>query len=192
VTVEQLNRTDREVWRFLALACRQGVRRGPDGARPLDVQLPLALVDPTVRMHLLPLPSGSGAGRGGAAAPDTGASASKRRADSLAAENKRLRSELAASRASGPGGGKGAGTNKGKAKGKGRGFSGLSSDQYRPKMPAGLIGKAYRAPNGDNICFSFNLPGGCSGAPPGSKCTPGAHVCAEPGCGQAHSLTEHS
>jgi hypothetical protein len=190
VTLEQLHRADAEVWRYLSLKCRTGVRRGPDGVRPLDTYLPLALVDPGVRMHLFPLPASSGGGGGGrGGAPPAGSDNShKRRAESLAAENKRLKAQLASqSSGKGPSG-------KGPSKGKGRGKQarGDSNDQFRPKMPPGLIGKAYRGPSGENLCFAFNLPGGCSAAGAGGRCPKGAHLCAEPGCGQAHSMQDHS
>lgn len=186
ITIEQLHRADREVWRYLALSCRGGIRRGADGLRPLDSAIPLALLDPTVRMFLHPLPSSGSAPKSGQIQENTAGSGQKRRADNLAAENKRLRAELAA--ASQGGGGKGGGKQKGK-KQKGRG---TSADQFRPKMPAGLIGKSYRTSDGNPICFSFNLPCGCSGAQPGGTCSKGAHVCAEPGCSAKHSLTQHA
>ena len=177
---------DREVWRYLALSCRGGIRRGADGLRPLDSAIPLALLDPTVRMFLHPLPGSGSAPKSGQTQENAPGSGQKRRADNLAAENKRLRAELAA--ASQGGGGKGGGKQKGK-KQKGRG---TSADQFRPKMPAGLIGKSYRTSDGNPICFSFNLPCGCSGAQPGGTCSKGAHVCAEPGCSANHSLQQHA
>ena len=39
-------------------------------------------------------------------------------------------------------------------------------------------------PEGNPICFSFNL-GGCAGAPPGGRCPKGRHVCVLTKCGQA-------
>jgi hypothetical protein len=193
VTLEQLHRADAEVWKFLAAKCRKGVKRGPDGVRPVDRWMPHALVDIDVRTHLYTLPVSSGGGGGankqGGAPQSSNDSGLKRRAENLAAEVKRLKSQLALQKGAPSQGSSSAGPSKGKGRRKG---NGSSNDQYRPKMPAGLLNKAYRSPAGENLCFAFNLPGGCSGAGPGGKCPRGVHLCAEPGCGQAHSLQEHS
>eukprot|EP00972_Heterocapsa_arctica_P020958 3087913-Heterocapsa_arctica.AAC.1 len=46
VTLEQLHRADRDVFRQLAEKCRAGVRSMPDGRRPFDVYLPGILETP--------------------------------------------------------------------------------------------------------------------------------------------------
>ncbi len=61
---------------------------------------------------------------------------------------------------------------------------------YNKAMPNTLRGKSVRMAAGERICFAYNL-GGCSLAPPGGKCPKGLHVCAEPGCEQAHGLKDH-
>ena len=62
------------------------------------------------------------------------------------------------------------------------------------KLPTQLrvAGASGTDPEGNPICFSFNL-GGCSAAPPGGRCPRGRHICILTKCGQAahgHS-TEH-
>ena len=103
VTLEQLHRADAEVWKFLASKCRAGVRRGPDGVRPIDRWMPTALVDIDVRTHLYTLPASSGGGGGsnkqGGAPQASNDNSHKRHADSLDAENKRLNSQGSEGRA---------------------------------------------------------------------------------------------
>ena len=70
---------------------------------------------------------------------------------------------------------------KGKSKGKTRG----------PPMPRELVGNPTKDAKGRNICFAYNLPGGCNGAPPGEMCPRGAHVCIKAGCHQLHSFQNH-
>ncbi len=62
-----------------------------------------------------------------------------------------------------------------------------------PAMPKELIGKYHRTAAGDPICFAFNTQAGCNeaGIKPGSRCSKGFHVCAEPKCQEAHSLQQH-
>ena len=40
--------------------------------------------------------------------------------------------------------------------------------------------------NGENCCWDFHLPGGCSLAQPGAWCVRGWHLCNK--CGKAHSI----
>ena len=139
VTVEQLHRADREVWRRLTLLVRGGVRRGADGIRPLDAAMPAALTDWTFRMLLLSLPSRSSGG-GGAAVTESGGSKRKAKVENQAAEIRRLRARLDDANAAGQNGkGKGPG-------GKGnKGARGADAGKGRTRMPSGLIG------NDDNI-----------------------------------------
>ena len=77
----------------------------------------------------------------------------------------------------------------GKSKGKGKSKKGRSG----PPIPNELRGKYHKTPSGEPICFGFNCSTGCSdkSVQPGGRCARGLHVCAEPKCGQPHSLQNH-
>lgn len=45
------------------------------------------------------------------------------------------------------------------------------------KMPKDLVGLSPNAPNGDRICYNFNLKHGCKFAKPGQSCKRGRHIC---------------
>lgn len=72
-------------------------------------------------------------------------------------------------------GGKGKGKGKGKQVGK------------RVKMPEELRGMHFKTPNGETICFGYNMAAGCNY---GSSCT-NKHCCCKPGCYGNHALPEH-
>ena len=187
VTLDQLARADKEVFKLLAERCRSGVRRDLDGRRPVDVHMGAIVDSPQVRYLLMPLPAT------GKSMPDSdGVSPSSKRAleqaiKDLRAENKRLRS-VHAQAPGGGGGGKGGQPGNGKGSGK----KGAGRGSGKPRVPAPLIGKAFQTAEGEPICFAFNLPGGCpSQAAPGSQCPRGKHVCAEPGCSKPHSILDH-
>ena len=63
---------------------------------------------------------------------------------------------------------------------------GNNKGKKRDPIPQSLKGMHPRTPQGELICFGFNL-GTCK---QGSKC-PRQHVCAVPGCYKAHPQTEH-
>ena len=65
------------------------------------------------------------------------------------------------------------------AKGKGKGTGG--------SLPEILLGMHSKTPDGDNICFKFNMTCGCSF---GAKCR-NKHVCCMPGCYKDHSVLQH-
>lgn len=164
VTVQQVLRADRAA--FLLLAERlTTLKPKPDGTKPLEEALPTVLSHPSVSFHLLPL----------AKQPDRPPKDPrwlKRSQTSLATQespNKFLKV-------------------KGKGKGKGKG----KRDKGRgPNVPKDLIGKALETSDGDRICWPFNMSSGCKDAAVGNACSRGLHVCAEPGCGKAHSLLQH-
>jgi hypothetical protein len=57
---------------------------------------------------------------------------------------------------------------------------------YKVMMPKGLIGGKSKNAEDENLCFGFNLPGGCpSGKQPGEKCPKGWHQCCK--CLKNHS-----
>ena len=63
---------------------------------------------------------------------------------------------------------------------------GTSKGKKRDPIPQALKGHHSRTPQGEPICFGFNL-GTCK---QGSKC-PRQHVCSVPGCYKVHPQTEH-
>jgi predicted AAA+ superfamily ATPase len=69
----------------------------------------------------------------------------------------------------------GKGKNKeGRAKSAGKG---KLSNRGADRMPYGLIGGKNRTPDGQKICFDFNLPSGCSRDVAAGKCSNGMHSC---------------
>ena len=189
VTVEQLHRTDKEIWSQIANHCRTGVRRVPGGVRPVEACLDEVLKDYGVRMLLQPLKSGAGGegsgsrrtslemSSGSVAQPTLSKSGAKRQRhkDRQAEEIKKLKRQLST-----PPPPVWQPPRKGDKGGKGRG----KGDKD------GLHGKAGRTPSGDNICFNHNISG-CTGAKDGAKCAKGWHLCCEPGCFKPHSLVNH-
>ena len=79
---------------------------------------------------------------------------------------------------------------KGKSKGKGKGKGKNKSGSKFYKIPAAIADKGGVAetPDGESICYSYNL-GGCSQAKPGESCMKGKHVCCK--CFQDHSMQNH-
>ena len=70
---------------------------------------------------------------------------------------------------------------KGKGKGTGQGYAGV------PKALEPGVG---RLPNGEPICFAFNLGECSSGVAAGGRCPRGHHVCTRIGCQRAHRASE--
>ena len=70
-------------------------------------------------------------------------------------------------------------------KGKGKKGKGKGKSSPRTPMPVALIGMHPRTPQGEDICYSFNL-NKCKN----KNCTR-KHVCCVPGCYQPHPQTEH-
>ncbi len=195
VTFDQLRKADKAIFRDVADRTRDGIKIRPDGTRPVDQELPKALETWNVNALLTPLPRApqSGGGQKRARGDDdadhdpTALSKrgkqrlnQKRRANTQAAALERLQNEVNTLRseraATAP-----APRGKGAEKGKGR----------PGPMPKPLIGKARETNEGVPICYNFNM-GGCRDAEPGGRCPRGLHVCAEPGCFQAHPLYRHN
>lgn len=76
------------------------------------------------------------------------------------------------------------GTKKGKGKGK-------SKNRWEPRTPQAIRGAGGVAstPNGDPICFNFNLSS-CKGAADGARCSKGFYLC--PICFGPRSMKDHS
>ena len=204
-TINQLHDADREIWTQLCNLTRKGVKPDLAGVRPMEANFQKLLDSPRVAMIVMGHKLGGGAGSsGGGGLPrliqdrgalgrsreDDGDNKAKKQLKAKNQELEKLRQENARLR-------KGGGappppkptferTVKDKFKKKGD-----RADTGRgPTMPQGLIGKAARSPEGVPICFGYNL-GTCTGCAPGARCSKGAHVCCEPGCGKNHPLAEH-
>ena len=183
LTYEQLSRADSEFWRQMGLATRIcGVRMNADGKRPLDEAAPTVLNSYDFRVMLVPLQTPRAATSSNQA---DGNAASKRKVEQQAAEIRRLKAKLEAPGPTFKGKGSGSGGQKGKASG------GKGKHASRHRLPLGLIGKSGTTATGEPLCYSYNLPQGCSGAPAGSRCPKGWHKCAEPGCNADHGLQSH-
>jgi len=166
VSLAQLLRADRAAWLHIAEKVST-LKRNEAGTLPLEEELSKVLAHPSVCFHLLPMPLKSPNPEKPAAAKPT------------APTPKRARSRTPVR------------TNPGPSKGKGKGKGGKNKKGRGPNIPRGLIGKALQTKAGDRLCWAFNLPQGCQEAKPGDKCSRGVHLCAEPGCEQAHSLQNH-
>ena len=164
VSVTQVLRADRAVFLHLAenLTC---LKRTPDGELPLEKELPIALMRPTVSFHLLPLAAAAPSKPSPKANPNY---ANKRKAEDPPKPPLPKQTKT-----------KGKGKRKSKRKGRG------------PNVPKDLVGKALETADGRQICWPYNMASGCADAPPGGQCQRGAHVCAEVGCGKPHSLLAH-
>ena len=58
-----------------------------------------------------------------------------------------------------------------------------------PAIPKLLWGGIAETPDGQRICFGYNL-GTCSKVAPGEKCDKGTHQCTRKGCGGLHKALE--
>ena len=167
-TVTQVLRADRAAFLYLA-EILTSLKRDANGNLPLEVELPKVIVRPSVSFHLLPL---------AAAAPKAHA------APKHAPTNPNKRKYEEAPR---PSPKANAHTRKGKGKGKSKSKKGRG-----PNVPKDLVGNSLETADGRRICWPYNLASGCTDAPAGGQCNRGMHVCAEPGCGKAYSLQNHS
>lgn len=189
--LSQVRFADQELWKRAAPECRDGVRPRL-GARPLETAFKMLMYSPEVRLLLLPLRGSGASSSRSSAAPQQVASRSTRE-QQLEREVASLKRERETDNA-------GKGNRQGRQrhpKGR-RGQQGQQNQQgskgkgkTTQPMPAGLAGKSGRTRNNDPICYNYNLPAGCTGAPDGGRCNRGMHVCAEPGCEGAHPLGQH-
>ena len=174
ISVAQVLRADRAA--FLHLAERlPSLKKRADGSKPFQEMLQSVLAHPTVSFHLLPLARGSDK----ASAAQNTAPKKPRGKKRPAPELSNTMASPSAPRARSPSGAKGKGKSAGKRRGRG------------PNVPKPLINKSLETSQGQRICWAYNLSNGCKNAMPGQSCNRGVHVCAEPGCEQAHSLLEH-
>ena len=183
VSVAQLVRADKEVFRLLNEACRAGLTPDPAGVRPLDACMNRILDATSVRVMLLHLPA-TGVKRA-VAGDDTAKSQAVDRADGhKEGEGKsamaKKRARKAAAKAAGAGHQVAAATQRKPERAKG---SGKNDRVTFTPMPLALRGLNAKTPDGSSICFAYNLPSGCRASQP---CPKGKHVCAK--CGAAHSF----
>ena len=129
VSVTQVLRADRAVFLHLAenLTC---LKRTPDGELPLEKELPIALMRPTVSFHLLPLAAAASSKPSPKANPNN---ANKRKAEDPPKPPLPKQSKTK-------------GKGKGKSKRKGRG----------PNVPKDLVGNALETADGRRICWPYN------------------------------------
>ena len=173
VSLAQLERVDKEVFRLLAQELRGGLRPADDGSLPLTNRLPKTVNTPAVQWMLMPMTA-----RGPAEKTQP-------------QQAKRKRSPSASG---GPSQTKKPDTRKQKKqRPRNRAAAPNPPRQSGIPMPQGLQGKASMDDKGARICFGFNL-GTCkqSDVQPGQSCTRGKHVCANPGCFGPHPVSKCS
>jgi hypothetical protein len=173
VTLDQVIRADREVFRKLAEMTRSGVKPESSGNRPIDTCIVSVLESASVQLLLLPLPGGNEKRHNEANNDGQGPGKRSKKAE------KRHRAEERA---------------KTKPAEQTRKFgASASSGPSKHPMPKGLQGNVAKTEDGRFICFGFNLPTGCGskGIKRGDRCPKGYHVCCKPGCAEAHPLGEH-
>ena len=165
ITVQQCLDADKELWRLMADECRAGVVPSAGGAKPLDAALEKFRTHSDVLYFILPFSKRT--------AVASSSSTTLTLPDAEISNRKRKREENEKRKGDGKG-------KKGK-KGGGKNIKGAGDT----RMPDGCVNKTK---TGQNICFRFNSPGGCTfNNRAGGSCSRGAHVCARPNCGEAHS-----
>ena len=161
IDVVQILNADRAIWARMSESTSEGISMRADGTYPIQTALAIARAHPMVACMLQPLPKSGG----GTSSGSKGQGKSDKRVSPYEAK--------------GPKASKGGRGSKGKGKesrSKGNG-KGKNSNRGSDRMPYGLIGGKNRTPEGQKICFDFNLPGGCSREVSVGKCSNGAHVC---------------
>ena len=158
VSQAQMLRADRQAFIRLGENFSGSLKVAPMAGKPLDPLIEKLETDVSVTYFMLPVSSHSGA----SASADS--SKSGKRKPEVAATDKPQPNKFQK-------GSKG----KGKSKGK-----------KREPVPQSLKGMHSRTPQGDQICFGYNL-GTCK---LGTAC-PRKHVCAVPGCYKNHPQGEH-
>ena len=162
VSQTQLLRADRQAFVRLAEMHTGSLQvQAHQAGKPLDPHIEKLETDMSVTYFLLPIPSGSQA-----SSSSTGDKADK--------TNKK-RAEPASTQSG----------DKPPKQPKGRG-KGANKGKRREPVPQALKGMQSRTPQGEAICFGYNL-GTCK---LGSSCQR-KHVCAVPGCYKNHPQTEH-
>ena len=176
VSLEQLVDADKKMFQLIADHTRCGIRRNASGVLPIDLLLEKFNDSSQVLFYLQPRMRGSSAkeptpGASSQVAQSSGSQAAAKPASSARAK-KRARNNDARAAATwhtAPAVVAKAQTGGGKGAGKAAGKTGA-------KMPAALIGMASRDQEGNNICFAFNLAGGCALGVESGRCAKGRHA----------------
>jgi hypothetical protein len=167
ISLDMLRRVDEEVFYQLSQLCSGGIRPDANGTLPVDAMMQRALDSKRVRLLLQPLP-GKSQGQ-----DDSGQAAKRARTEQQQKAEQAKQAKLANQvtkvfddGTKKPRGGKGKGERKGSSK---------------ASLPKELIGHCGKTPEGENLCYAFNLSS-CDLAKPGEKCKLGWHMCARLGC----------
>lgn len=163
VTQAQLLRADRQAFVRISEQFTGSLKSFAGAGKPLDALIERLESDMTVTYFMLPIPAGHGQS---GSSTDKGDKDKKRPEPSAGAKGNANQNKF----------------QKGASKGANKGTKG----KRRDPVPQSLKGMHSRTPQGDAICFGYNL-GSCK---QGSSC-PRKHVCAVPGCYKAHPQTEH-
>ena len=159
ISQTQLLRADRQAFVRLGELFTGSLKQVAGPGKVLDPYIAQLENDVTVTYFMLPLPM----------------SHTKEHQED---KSNKKRSEVSSKPAEGTAASSAKAPKKAKSAGKGK--------NKREPLPAGLKGMHARTPQGDPICFGFNL-GRCT---LGSACTR-KHVCAVPGCYKQHPQSEH-
>ena len=157
ITQSQLLRADRQAFIRMSEMFTGSLKTPVRDGKPLDKYIEKMETDMTVTYFMLPVPTSSSSSTG-----DKG-------------DKDKKRPEVPNTKGAPPPKKFQKGASKGNTKGK-----------NRDPVPQALKGMHSRTPQGEPICFGYNL-GTCK---QGSKC-PRQHVCSVPGCYKAHPQTEH-
>ena len=193
VSVHQLRAAHKEFWNQLSIRC-EGKVAAVGGVKPLDALVPAVLASRQFEACLKYLPElaaqAKAAGHhseGSAGAP--GAAPGHAQPKKLSrADRKRRQLERAADVAHAEERAKVQKMQQqqpGQSRAQSSKGGGKGSNVAMPKLllSLGCVAKtpttvAECEPN-ESICYGYNLPGGCTNAPPGGKCGRGMHVCAK-------------
>ena len=162
-TLTQLLRADRQAFVRLQELSRDGIKPDAAGIRPLDRLIENLTADHTVTFHLLPTAHPV---KVQVDATKKGDDKKNQYHDKDKWGSHRPWKQWNKQSSSYKGGGKNGG-----------------------KLPEALRGCASSTPQGERICFAYNI-NGCNKCKPGESCDRGKHVCANKGCFQNHSKTE--
>lgn len=162
-TLTQLLRADRQAFVRLQELSRDGIKPDPTGTRPLDRLIENLTGDHTVTFHLLPT----------AHPVKVQGDSSKKSDDKKGSYNDYSKW----------------GGHKANKQWKKKQTWSKGGNKNGGKLPEALRGCASSTPQGDRICFAYNI-NGCNKCKPGESCDRGKHVCANKGCFQNHSKTE--
>ena len=189
VSYSQLLNADMELWRQVAAKCRDGCKQiTTAGCTAFQAAWLDSMSDLRLRLFLAPLPrvggSSSSSSGGPPGLPNARTSSTASLETKLLSKLGDLRNEMNHLKRKASNNGA---LPKQGAKGKGKGKKRSDS-----RMPRELAGMTSRTPDGEPICFGYNMARGCSAAVPGQSCSHGKHVCCKPGCFGTHPVGQCS